>query len=306
MARPEKEIPFDIPLSQRSLALDMRSLRKDSGLTVGALAKKINYSATAVSQATAGKAVPSWTLVQAFVEGCGYEGDMERWQRAHRTARRDAKGTSSSEDTGETPVPRLQLVHRRRRAETAAPAGVPVQPDGLLALVQQAREFERRDKRVASVTSADHMHTALALCTTSEDIIELMNELVAERNISLQELEERSRRHYPISDTTFTQILNGNALPTTELLHIFLSVCGLEQERTVMWHFTVTRIRIAEMRQRERRGRLKSRLRRGQRVRTAVAVAIKKRSLFSLATVGIILAPALLSRDAPPLALCWW
>lgn len=285
MARPEKEIPLDIPMSQRSLALDMRSLRRDSGLTVRELAEEINYSQTAVSQATNGKAVPSWDIVEAFVQGCGYQGDMERWKRAHRAARRDAKGTSSSEDTGETPVPRLALVPRLRRpSEQPVPPPAPVQPDGLLALVQQAREFERKDKRVTSVTSADHMHTALALCTTPEDVIELMNELVNDKGLSLQELEERSRRHYPISNTTFTQVLNGNSLPTTEWLHIFLSACGLEEERTVMWHFTVTRIRIAQMRQRERQGVLRSR-RRLQGLRE-VARVIKEKNVFSFLTAA--------------------
>lgn len=279
VARPEKELPPDIPLSLRSLAIEMRNLRKDSSLTISQLAKTINYSTTAVSQATSGKTVPSWDLVEAFVQGCGYTGDMEQWKRAHRAARRDAKGTSGSEDTGETPVPRLALVPRLRRpSEQPVQPAAPSQPDGLLALVQQAREFERRDKRVTSVTSADHMHTALALCTTPEDVIELMIELVNDKNLSLQELEERSRRHYPISNATFTQVLSGNALPTTEWLHIFLSACGLEEERTVMWHFTVTRIRISEMRQRERQGVMRSRRRR-QGLREGIQ-ALRKKTLF--------------------------
>ncbi|WP_331724817.1 helix-turn-helix domain-containing protein [Streptomyces canus] len=293
MARPEKEIPIDIAMSHRSLVLDMRSLRQDSGLTISELAKKINYSPTSVSQATNGKKVPSWDLVQAFVQGCGYEGDLERWKRAHRAALRDTRGTTSSEDTGETPIPRLTLVTRRRRPDPPAPQPVPVQPEGLLALVQQARAFERRDKRVTSVTSGDHMHTALALCTTPEDVIELMNELVNDKKLSLKELEERSRRHYMISDSTFTQVLSGNTLPTTEWLHIFLSACGMEEERMVMWHFTVTRIRISQMRQRERQGALKSRRRR-EGLRGLVKVFKDKSSLILLTAalyIPIVLSP---------------
>ncbi|OIJ64572.1 helix-turn-helix domain-containing protein [Streptomyces mangrovisoli] len=259
---------MDIPMSLRSLAVEMRDIRKNSGLTVSALAQKINYSPTAVSQATSGKTVPSWNLVQAFVKGCGYNGDMERWKRIYREARRDTKGTSM-EDTGETALPRLALVPRLLRADQSVP---PLHPDGLLALVQQAREYELEDKRVTSVTSADHMHTALALCTTAEDVIELMRDLVRTKGLSLQEVEERSRKHYPISNATFQQVLNGTALPTTEWLHIFLSACGLEEERTVMWHFTVTRIRIAQMRQRERQFR--RRRRNGVR---AIVAAFKKR-----------------------------
>ncbi|MEJ8634627.1 hypothetical protein [Streptomyces sp. MS2.AVA.5] len=124
------------------------------------------------------------------------------------------------------------------------------------------------------------MHTALALCTTAEDVIELTNELVRTKDLSLQELEERSRNHYPISNTTFTQILSNTALPTTEWLHIFLSACGLEEERTVMWHFTVTRIRISQMRQRERQGA--SRFgRRRRSVRETVSGIRKRTPLLS-------------------------
>ncbi|MDQ0780145.1 transcriptional regulator with XRE-family HTH domain [Streptomyces aurantiacus] len=293
MARPEKELPVDIPLSLRSLAIEMRDARKDSGLTISELATKISYSTTAVSQATSGKTVPSWDLVEAFVKGCGYDGDMEHWKRAHRDARRDTKGITSSEDTGENPLPRLALVvprPRQRLRRPPEPSVSPLQPDGLLALVQQAREFERQDKRVTSVTSADHMHTALALCTTAEDVIELMNELVRTKGMSLQELEERSRKHYPISNTTFTQVLNGTSLPTTELLHIFLSACGLEEDRTVMWHFTVTRIRISQMRQRERQGALRFR-RRSNGARRIVS-AIRKESFFISGAAAVAYAVA--------------
>ncbi len=294
MARPEKELPSDVPLSLRSLAIEMRNLRRASGLTISQLAKEISYSTTAVSQATSGKTVPSWDLVEAFVQGCGFTEDMERWKRAHRAARRDsAKGPSTSEDTGETPVARLALVPRLRRpAEQPAQQPAQAQPGGLLALVQQAREFERDDKRVASVTSGDHMHTALALCTTPEDVIELMIELVNDKGLSLQELEVRSRRKYHISIATFTQVLSGNTLPTTEWLHIFLSACGLEEEDTVMWHFTVTRIRISEMRQRGRQGLMRSRRRRKGLLGAVLAIRKGSASLLLLTaavwTAGVL------------------
>ncbi|MFF2996530.1 hypothetical protein ACFVTC_18455 [Streptomyces sp. NPDC057950] len=40
--------------------------------------------------------------------------------------------------------------------------------------------------------AADHTHTAFALCTTDEDVMGLMNELVRERELSAQELVERA------------------------------------------------------------------------------------------------------------------
>ncbi|MEU1203568.1 hypothetical protein ABZ446_46295 [Streptomyces sp. NPDC005813] len=52
------------------------------------------------------------------------------------------------------------------------------------------------------------------------------------KGLSLQELEEGSRKHCPISNTTFVQGLSRTSLPTTEWLYIFLSSCGLEEERS--------------------------------------------------------------------------
>lgn len=140
----------------------------------------------------------------------------------------------------------------------------------------------------------DYMHTALALCTTPEDVIELMNELVSDKNLSIQELEERSRKHFPISDTTFTQVLSGSQLPTTEWLYIFLSACGLEEERTVMWHFTVTRIRIAQMRQTQRQAYAKSR-RRSRELRELITAmrADKPYTFLVIAAVWAMLVPVI-------------
>ncbi|MEW2570210.1 helix-turn-helix transcriptional regulator [Streptomyces sp. NPDC047070] len=263
MARPEKEIDPQASLSLRSLAIELRRLRKRSGLTYSQLAARSHYSTSALSTAASGKAVPTWETVEAFVAGCGYDGDMAQWKRMHRSARRDA-GRSSSEDTGNNPLPRQPVAARVTRAMRRSPELVPtdpppvavpaptalpaVQPDGLLALVQQALEYEREDSKVTKVMAADHTHTALALCTTAEDVIELMNELVREKGVSIPELVERSGSIYQISEATFTQVLGGNQLPTTEWLYIFLAACGLEEDRTVIWHFTVTRIKIANMR----------------------------------------------------------
>ncbi|MFJ6901901.1 helix-turn-helix domain-containing protein [Streptomyces hokutonensis] len=265
MARPEKEIDPKASLSLRSLAIELRRLRKRSHLTYSQLAARSHYSTAALSTAASGKAVPTWETVQAFVLGCGYDGDMTRFKRMHRAARRDA-GRSTSEDTGSNPLPRQPVGTRVTRAlrrpsaelvptdpppvliPISTPAPAPAQPDGLLALVQLALEYERQDGRVTKVMAADHVHTALALCTTAEDVIELMNELVREKGLSLPDLVERSMSIYPISEATFAQVLGGNQLPTTEWLYIFLAACGLEEDRTVIWHFTVTRIKIANMR----------------------------------------------------------
>ncbi|MFF3313000.1 helix-turn-helix domain-containing protein [Streptomyces sp. NPDC002952] len=267
MARPEKEIDPSASLSLRSLAIELRLLRKKSGLTYSELSARSHCSTAALSTAASGKSVPTWSTVRAFVTGCGCEDDLARYKRMHRAASRDA-GRGSSEDTGSHRLPRSARVSRALRRQSveliptdpthlvpaAASAPMPVAgpPAGLLALVQQALENEREDPRVTKVMAADHTHTALALCTSTEDVIELMNELIRERGLSIPQLVERSKDIYKISEATFTQVLSGNQLPTTEWLYIFLAACGLEEDRTVIWHFTVTRIKIANMRRHRR------------------------------------------------------
>lgn len=131
---------------------------------------------------------------------------------------------------------------------------IPAPTDGLLALVQQFVDTHPRDElqRVTSPT-VDRFHTALALCTTPQDVLSVMRELVAEKGLTIATLEKRSGRLYQISGATFASVLNSEKeLPTTEFLHIFLTACGVEEERSLIWHHTVTRIKIANLRHRER------------------------------------------------------
>ncbi|MFE6485709.1 hypothetical protein ACFVGN_22620 [Streptomyces sp. NPDC057757] len=105
-------------------------------------------------------------------------------------------------------------------------------------------------RRVGNLT-VDHVHTALALCTTPEDVLAVMRQLVADKGLTIGDLERRSAQFYPISGATFAAVLKGRELPTTEWLNIFLRACGVEQERTLIWHYTVTRIKISNIRHRK-------------------------------------------------------
>ncbi|MFG3498733.1 helix-turn-helix domain-containing protein [Streptomyces sp. NPDC047928] len=275
MARPENEIPAGTPMEVAELAREMRALRRRVRLTYKELAVKSHYSAAALSTAASGRGVPKWEIVEAFVRGCGYTGDLGMWIRLHRNAMARAAGEESrksavrAEDEateaggddraegagGLRPgaAGALRLPRPRRRIVRDPNAAIPAQPDGLLALVQQFMEHHQPDEleRVTSPT-VDHMHTALALCTTPRDVLSLMRELVTEKNLTIGDLEKRSQPLYPISGATFSHVLNGDELPTTEWLHIFLTACGLDPERTLIWHHTVTRIKIANLRHRHR------------------------------------------------------
>ncbi|WP_079060958.1 helix-turn-helix domain-containing protein [Streptomyces prasinus] len=275
MPRPEKDIPATAPMEVAELARELRALRRSSGLTYKDLAGKSHYSAAALSTAASGKTVPKWELVESFVRGCGFTGDLTTWTRLYQNAQARAKAEEAAanvkiqapeskaaendkkpEERGEPHQPRI-LAPRRKTVpepETVRPA----QPDGLLALVQRFMDAHVQldaqlpddPQRVSSLT-VDHVHTALALCTTPEDVLAVMRELVANKGLTIGDLERRSRSIYPISGATFAHVLNGDELPTTEWLNIFLRACGVDQERTLIWHYTVTRIKIAHLRHRK-------------------------------------------------------
>lgn len=100
-------------------------------------------------------------------------------------------------------------------------------------------------------------------------------------------------------------MLSGNTLPTTEWLHIFLSACGLEEEDTVMWHFTVTRIRISEMRQRGRQGLMRSRRRRKGLLGAVLAITIRKGSASLLLLTAAAWAAAVFPMARGGMSFLW-
>ncbi|MEW2556864.1 helix-turn-helix transcriptional regulator [Streptomyces zhihengii] len=96
MARPEKGIPPKTPLEVAELALELRSLRRASGLTYKELAERSHYSAAALSIAASGQRVPRWEAVEAFVRGCGFTGDIGHFLRLHKAAMARSAGTASA------------------------------------------------------------------------------------------------------------------------------------------------------------------------------------------------------------------
>ncbi|MER7828045.1 helix-turn-helix transcriptional regulator [Streptomyces sp. NPDC096097] len=254
MARPEKEIPSEALLEVAELARALRELRHRSNLTYRELASVSHYSAAALSSAASGRVVPKLEVVEAFVRGCGYNGDMRVWRRMHSSAVASAEVASGddapTDSSGASPATAHSGNVSVDHGQDEDP-GMPARAGGLLALVQQFVETHPRDElqRVTSPT-VDRVHTALALCTTPQDVLGVMRDLVADKGLTIATLEKRSARIYQISTATFTAVLNGEDLPTTEFLHIFLTICGVEEERTLIWHHTVTRIKIATLRHR--------------------------------------------------------
>lgn len=96
MARHEKPIdPAGGPLAE--LALDLRALRADSGLTYREMAEMCNVVASTLSQAASGTVLPSWETVSTYVTVCGDQ--PARWWARHEAARNAGKPKAAASES---------------------------------------------------------------------------------------------------------------------------------------------------------------------------------------------------------------
>ncbi|WKU46475.1 helix-turn-helix transcriptional regulator [Streptomyces sp. VNUA116] len=103
MARPEEPVDHAAPYA--AFALHLRKQRAEGGSpTYSSLARRTGYSVSALSQAAAGRKLPSLDLTLAFAKACG--GDGARWEKLWETAR--CQDTARG-DGGLPPEPRVQL-----------------------------------------------------------------------------------------------------------------------------------------------------------------------------------------------------
>jgi WD40 repeat protein/transcriptional regulator with XRE-family HTH domain len=88
MGRPERPLDPDADPVQR-FAFDLRRLRHAAGLTYRQMAARTHYSVPALSQAAAGRELPSLPVTLAYVRACDGDGDewTARWRAASGAAR---------------------------------------------------------------------------------------------------------------------------------------------------------------------------------------------------------------------------
>ncbi|MDG9715884.1 WD40 repeat domain-containing protein [Streptomyces sp. DH24] len=83
-------------------AAELRALRESAGRpTYRAMAQKVPFSVTALSQAAAGRQLPSLPVTLAYVDACG--GDPEEWRR--RWEETSAEATAPGPDGDDAPPP---------------------------------------------------------------------------------------------------------------------------------------------------------------------------------------------------------
>ncbi|MGP3989839.1 nSTAND1 domain-containing NTPase [Streptomyces sp. 3N207] len=83
-------------------AAELRALREAAGKpTYRAMAQRARYGVTALSQAAAGKRLPTRAVTLAYVKACG--GDMIEWERRWRAASAELAAEAAAEETSRPP-----------------------------------------------------------------------------------------------------------------------------------------------------------------------------------------------------------
>jgi transcriptional regulator with XRE-family HTH domain len=81
--------------ARADLALELRRLRDDRGMTLRQLAARSGYSAATLSMVESGRRVPSWDVLAAFVQSCG--ADPAEWRLLWRRAAQQETETTASQ-----------------------------------------------------------------------------------------------------------------------------------------------------------------------------------------------------------------
>ncbi|WP_306291652.1 helix-turn-helix domain-containing protein [Microbispora sp. GKU 823] len=105
MGRRERPVdPAEGPV--QGFAHALRKLRQEAGgITYRAMAKRVGYSVTTLSQAAAGERLASLPVVLAYVEACG--GDLAEWETRWRDVAAELAREMREDDEAEAPYPGL-------------------------------------------------------------------------------------------------------------------------------------------------------------------------------------------------------
>jgi DNA-binding XRE family transcriptional regulator len=148
------------PLSR--LARELQELRRQAGLTYDQMVPRAHFSKTTLATADAGKRLPSWYAVEAYVTVCG--GDVEHfWHRWQETARRVGAPSTHRPSPIPGPVP--------SRAPLPDP-GVAGSVQEYLMLLRQLREWAGRPTYRQLSTRARRRGLVLARSTLGDLLTE--------------------------------------------------------------------------------------------------------------------------------------
>lgn len=129
MARPEKELEDSYGALPR-FAEDLRELRRNvPGLTYRAMSKKANYSPSVLSEAAAGRKLPTLEVTRAYVAACG--GDVETWDTRWQAVATELNPTGTQDSNANTDLTEAGLAQETTPAAgeggASSAAGRPVE-----------------------------------------------------------------------------------------------------------------------------------------------------------------------------------
>jgi WD40 repeat protein/transcriptional regulator with XRE-family HTH domain len=265
MPRPQKPInPEDGPLAAFAHAL--RALRERAGApTYRRLADKTGLSVTTLSQAAAGRALPTWKVAAAFVRACGgNESEWHaRWVEAAEALQPGSQPASVDSD------PALDL-SQRRAPLAPAPTAVRVGPGSSAGLVPSRASDHTApgsagtprspagpdQSRPAGATEPDHVTAVLAgsglpdpdRITTKREFAAALSVLREQTGLTIRDVAHRLGRRVPVS--TLGDWFSGRGLPSRQLQSAFceyLRVCGvIDVASTDRWWAARDRVRTNE------------------------------------------------------------
>lgn len=244
MARPENPITATGPAAE--FALELRELRRRAGApTYREMARRVHYTAPALSGAAAGKRIPSWKCVEAYLAACGVTlpSELNEWNKRWNAAK-DAANPAKA-----TPPP----------AEASTPAaGSPSTPDGvaprpaLRAHPKLNHEIKVPDPEVVG---------------TWNDLALGLEAVRRAANLSYRKLAANARPLDPTDGTTaptlgtssISEVLNGHRRPSLKWTMVYLAACGIDDAELRLWSDAYRRLKREE-----------DRLRRAQQALNAV------------------------------------
>jgi transcriptional regulator with XRE-family HTH domain len=127
MGRRERQLT---PGPLRDFAHDLRKLRSDSGMTYRELARRAGYSASALSAAASGQALPTQDVLLAYVGACGAE--TKGWERRWHELLAAGRDMSHQARDGDQQEPAAQPGNRPAQADGGLPGGRVIQPTTIM------------------------------------------------------------------------------------------------------------------------------------------------------------------------------
>jgi len=131
VGRPEKIITVTDEIT--AFAADLRTLRAEAGgTTYRQLAQRTHYSHTTLTDATAGRQLPSLPVLMAFVQACG--GDTDAWRTRWESLRR----------IHETPPPVLPAWPEQPAADGSEPESAGCAVDAATVMARKVSQSDRQ------------------------------------------------------------------------------------------------------------------------------------------------------------------